>query len=147
MANEVDRYVSGLHEPTRSRIAEIYAATRRLVPEAVEEQATVCRPSSTGAKVGRRAHRRDKYEEALRAPSTSEVTSPSRVNYSSVCLSDVDGLRMSIPDGDGGIEDRGRSPGVTVPVAMPRVLCVTSPFRAHKRKRSIQCQGHRNQDH
>lgn len=36
MANEVERYVTGLPEPDRSRVAEIYADARKLVPAATE---------------------------------------------------------------------------------------------------------------
>jgi uncharacterized protein YdhG (YjbR/CyaY superfamily) len=36
MANEVETYVTNLAEPERSRIGEIYATARGLVPEAVE---------------------------------------------------------------------------------------------------------------
>jgi uncharacterized protein YdhG (YjbR/CyaY superfamily) len=36
MANEVENYVANLAEPERSRIAEIYAYARNLVPGAVE---------------------------------------------------------------------------------------------------------------
>ncbi len=36
MAHEVDEYVASLPEPERSRIAEIYAAARAIVPDAVE---------------------------------------------------------------------------------------------------------------
>jgi uncharacterized protein YdhG (YjbR/CyaY superfamily) len=36
MANEVEAYVARLPEPERSRIAEIYALARQVVPEATE---------------------------------------------------------------------------------------------------------------
>lgn len=36
MSDEVTAYLSELPEPTRSRIAELYAAVQRLVPDAVE---------------------------------------------------------------------------------------------------------------
>jgi uncharacterized protein YdhG (YjbR/CyaY superfamily) len=36
MANEVENYIASLAEPERSRIAEIYAYARNLVPGAVE---------------------------------------------------------------------------------------------------------------
>jgi uncharacterized protein YdhG (YjbR/CyaY superfamily) len=36
MANEVETYIHDLAEPTRSRIAEIYASAHEIVPDAVE---------------------------------------------------------------------------------------------------------------
>ena len=36
MANDVADYLSGLPEPERSRVADIYAYARQVVPEAVE---------------------------------------------------------------------------------------------------------------
>lgn len=36
MADEIERYLSDLTEPTRSRIGELYSSARAIVPDAVE---------------------------------------------------------------------------------------------------------------